>query len=234
MKGYRAVAVLVGLLLGAGAAVAAPDAGVFGGGPIYYTTYDLEVDVTGPGLVSGGNPDHPGNSIYCHGTQNPPQEDCHNEYQENRHVTLFADPDPGQQFLGWGGDCVGFGTNPTCQLHMTEDKVATATFGQPTQPVAKQAKGLFLQARPKKVQRRDPTNLTATISPCNVQTQNDTIRFLRGGATIAELPVSSTCQAELRRRVRRTTTFSAFSPADGDSDAATSNSQRVRVKKKKS
>jgi len=39
------------------------------------------------------------------------------------------DPDPGESFIGWGGDCSG--SNATCSVTMSEDRSVYATFTQP-------------------------------------------------------------------------------------------------------
>ena len=46
-------------------------------------------------------------------------------------VILNATADSGGTFAGWGGDCAGFGTQPTCTLSMNAAKNVTATFNNP-------------------------------------------------------------------------------------------------------
>jgi hypothetical protein len=48
-------------------------------------------------------------------------------YARGSTVTLTATPS-GSVFLGWTGDCAGFGTNPTCTLTMSFDRVVGAAF----------------------------------------------------------------------------------------------------------
>jgi hypothetical protein len=46
-------------------------------------------------------------------------------------VILNATADSGGAFAGWGGDCAGFGTQPTCTFSMNAAKSVTATFNNP-------------------------------------------------------------------------------------------------------
>jgi hypothetical protein len=94
-------------------------------------------------------------------------------------------------------------------------------------------KTLTLEASPKKVKKGKATDLKGTIAPCTEKTRNDVIEFKKGQETIATLAVDQLCQARLRRAVRRAADFQAFSPADSDSTEATSNVEKVGVKKKK-
>jgi hypothetical protein len=96
-----------------------------------------------------------------------------------------------------------------------------------------QEKSLPLTAKPKKVKKGKATNLLGTIDPCTAATRNDVIQFRKGAKTIASLPVDDFCQARFRWRLWRPASFSALSPADGDSGEATSNVQTVRTKKAK-
>ena len=52
--------------------------------------------------------------------------DCSAGYPDGTDVELTATPSPGSSFGGWSGDCTG--TNPTCQLDLTANRAATATF----------------------------------------------------------------------------------------------------------
>jgi hypothetical protein len=70
-------------------------------------------------------------------TSNPPGitcgSDCSEIYTGGTIVTLTAipelnAPDGGYRFAGWGGDCSGFGTAPTCTLGMNAAKTVSATF----------------------------------------------------------------------------------------------------------
>ena len=60
--------------------------------------------------------------------------DCTENYPSGTSVAITASPDPNAPggsyyFAGWGGDCSGFGSLPTCTLGMTSAKNAIATFG---------------------------------------------------------------------------------------------------------
>jgi hypothetical protein len=52
--------------------------------------------------------------------------DCSEDYLSDASVTLTAIPDPGESFQGWSGACTG--TDPTCELQMTEWRSVSATF----------------------------------------------------------------------------------------------------------
>jgi YD repeat-containing protein len=82
----------------------------------------LTILLTGSGAVAS-NP----SGISC-------GPDCSETYASGTVVTLTAEPKsnaPGgiYTFVGWGGECSGFGTQPACTLTMNAAKSATATFG---------------------------------------------------------------------------------------------------------
>ena len=93
----------------------------FTGGPAAGTaTVALSVSVAGNGTVTGGG-------IRCGNTSSV----CTANQALNTVVTLFATPDAGATFTGWGGAC--FGTS-TCIVTMTTAKSITATFTGGTGP----------------------------------------------------------------------------------------------------
>jgi uncharacterized repeat protein (TIGR02543 family) len=93
----------------------------FTGGPAAGTaTVALSVSVTGNGTVTGGG-------ISCGSTSSV----CTANQALNTVVTLFATPDAGATFTGWGGAC--FGTS-TCIVTMTTAKSVAATFTGGTGP----------------------------------------------------------------------------------------------------
>ena len=55
---------------------------------------------------------------------------CFTEFRSGATVTLTAAPDPGESFLGWGGDCASHGTSPTCSLVLDQDRFVDAAFTQ--------------------------------------------------------------------------------------------------------
>jgi len=85
-----------------------------------YVKYRLSVWVAGNGTVTS---DPAG--IDCRKDSGP----CSAEYAAGTVVNLTADPDPGESFIGWGGDCSG--SNATCSVTMGEDRSVYASFTQP-------------------------------------------------------------------------------------------------------
>jgi hypothetical protein len=53
---------------------------------------------------------------------------CSAQFFENTLVTLTATPSGASFFGGWGGDCAAFGSNPQCNLVMSQARSATASF----------------------------------------------------------------------------------------------------------
>jgi hypothetical protein len=99
-------------------------------------THDLTVSVggTGSGTVTGTGIDCPG--------------DCSETYEEGAVVTLTATPTGGSSFAGWGGDCAS-SAGTTCELTMSADRSASATFDPPTPPAPGPA-DLGISVTPKK------------------------------------------------------------------------------------
>jgi hypothetical protein len=84
-------------------------------GPVKHTL-SVATAGLGRGTVSG---DPAG--IACPGA-------CANGYVEGTQVTLTAAPDAVSIFSGWSGACTG--SQPTCQVTMSQDQSVTATFDQ--------------------------------------------------------------------------------------------------------
>ena len=108
----------------------------------------------------------------------------------------------------------------------------SASGDEAAAPAERTPKSVALNASPRKVKKGKKTTLTGRITPCP-QSAGDVIDFFRGGTRIGSLPTDGSCIATLRVRVRRSSRFSAESPADQDQLASASNSVRVRVKKHK-
>lgn len=77
----------------------------------------------------------PGNGTV---TSDPSGIDCHRgsgscvaSYRAGTSVELTVAPDPGQSFIGWGGDCSRAGTNVTCVLAMERERHVVASFTAP-------------------------------------------------------------------------------------------------------
>ncbi len=86
-----------------------------------FIKYRRSVYVVGNGTVTSDPP-----PINCRKDSGP----CSSDYPAGTVVTLTADPDPGESFIGWGGhDCSG--TNATCTVVMDQDRFAYASFTQP-------------------------------------------------------------------------------------------------------
>jgi hypothetical protein len=81
--------------------------------------YELTVTKNGSGTVRS---DPAG--IYC-GTPGVIRR-CFNSFPRDTLVKLYASPNPGSSFSGWGGACAGNGS--TCIVTMSEAKTVTATF----------------------------------------------------------------------------------------------------------
>jgi hypothetical protein len=88
-------------------------------------TFDpgLAVTVTGSGTGSVADTT-PGGTIACPG-------DCDEVYSTGAAVTLEATPAVGSLFGGWSGDCAAAGSDPTCNLTLSANRSATATFSTP-------------------------------------------------------------------------------------------------------
>ncbi|MEK6851211.1 MAG: hypothetical protein AABY30_01590, partial [Candidatus Thermoplasmatota archaeon] len=67
--------------------------------------------------------------INCHGNDRGGTTgdlNCTAVFPRGTNVTLTATPDPGYEFVGWGGACTG--SAPTCTLTMDSDKWVVAYF----------------------------------------------------------------------------------------------------------
>jgi uncharacterized repeat protein (TIGR01451 family) len=82
-------------------------------------TLDVGLDGSGSGSITSDV-----GSIDCPATL------CTDVYGSGEDVTLTAVADAGSVFVGWGGDCASFGTDPECTLTMDGDRVVTATFDE--------------------------------------------------------------------------------------------------------
>ena len=110
-----------------------------------------------------------------------------------------------------------------------EDGMVRCDIGAFELQPPKDPKDLALKAKPKRVEQGKRTRLIATITPCNADTQGDLVQFRKGSKVLAEKASDSSCMARKRVKVRRKTSFRAFSPEDDDSLAATSKKVTVKV-----
>jgi hypothetical protein len=78
--------------------------------------HTLTVTKDGSGSVTSN---HPG--IHC-------GSDCVEGYVNNAAIALTAEPEPGSNFSGWGGDCSSCGTSTTCDITMDTDRSCVAGF----------------------------------------------------------------------------------------------------------
>jgi hypothetical protein len=78
--------------------------------------YPLEVEVTGAGSGNVGCTANGG-----------PVEGCEAEFEEGTQVTVIAEPEPGSEFLEWGGECDSVSGNE-CEVEMNEAKTVEAVF----------------------------------------------------------------------------------------------------------
>jgi hypothetical protein len=112
----------------------------------------------------------------------------------------------------------------------TDIGTATCT-GLPPKPTRKT---VVLKAQPRQVPAGKKAELAATVIPCQGH-EGDPIRYQQRRdhvwRTLATETSDQTCRASIERKVKRTTRFRVFSPADEDSSAGTSNPIKVRVRK---
>jgi List-Bact-rpt repeat protein len=87
--------------------------------------YQITVTASGPGRVTGTGD---GGSFDCRDAS------CSAMIRERTVLTLTATPDDGDQFTGWGGSCVDYGSQSTCTLQISGPKDVTAGFGAPAPP----------------------------------------------------------------------------------------------------
>ena len=87
--------------------------------------YEITISVSGPGHVRGNGD---GGSFDC-------PENCSAMIRERTLLTLTATSDNDRvQFTGWGGACVEYRTDSTCELQISGPKDVTAGFGTPPPP----------------------------------------------------------------------------------------------------
>jgi hypothetical protein len=114
------------------------------------------------------------------------------------------------------------------------DKGTATCVGLPGTPGGAPGKAVVLKAKPRRVAPEKKTELTATVIPC-AGNEGDPIRFQRRKnqtwKTVATKDSNQSCTSSIGRKVKRTTRFRAFAPADEDSAAGTSNRVKVKVKK---
>jgi hypothetical protein len=80
----------------------------------------LTVYVTGNGTVTSDPP-----AINCRKDAGP----CFGDFRQGTSVTLTADPDTGESFIDWSGDCSG--SNATCIVLMDQSRYVVAAFTAP-------------------------------------------------------------------------------------------------------
>lgn len=85
-------------------------------------TATLTIDVTGAGRVVAVEPA----GIDCYDDETA--SDCAEIYRLGQRVLLTVYEQPGESFLGWGGDCAAWATADTIRVSVDNDQTCTAQF----------------------------------------------------------------------------------------------------------
>ncbi len=86
------------------------------------TTATLTIDVTGAGRIVAVEPA----GINCYDDETA--SDCSEVYRLGQRVLLTVYEQPGESFLGWGGDCASWATSDTIRVSVDNDQTCTALF----------------------------------------------------------------------------------------------------------
>ncbi|TQV87083.1 InlB B-repeat-containing protein [Aliikangiella coralliicola] len=141
--------------------------------------------------------------------------DCSEMFYKNTNITLTADPAPGYIFNGWNGDCVG--TAPTCQIKMSRNKGASASFIPITPP---SDYTLSVSATAGGIVTSQPGGINCG-SDCSENYVEDTI------VTLTAIPAegyafsgwsgscsgTATCQLTMGQNLQVAATFAAIAPS---------------------
>jgi glucose/arabinose dehydrogenase len=202
------------------------------GGACATRTLSVGIAGDGSGRVTGHGIDCPG--------------DCSEVTYDAARVTLSATPDAGSRFAGWSGAC---SRTYSCLLAVTADTSATAAFeklpaaGEPEPPSSggpgtdpdaqtpsRQTK-LRIAARSTRVRSGKRVNIEVFTERCPARV-GDQVDVLRDEARTKTVTLGGDCVARLKRRIRRTTAFSASIDAKGDYLPDTAGPLVVRVRRK--
>ncbi len=176
-------------------------------------TRSLSVQNTGIGAGSGRVT---GPGIDCLG-------DCGQSFFDGQRVRLFAQPDDGSRFVGWGGACGG---TAGCALTLFADQTVSAQFER------KFESGLVIEAKRRRIRRGDRVRLELQAEPCPGRA-GDEVAVSKRGRQHSFHVLDQDCSAHFRIRPRRTASFGAMLNTDELHEAGEATPVKIKVRRRR-